>query len=105
MEYFDLGGNGASESAVSTLVEVLKDELESCDENGEKHTTNENCDNKLRVLVVGGNSGGTVLEAAVKSVQELHPNIDIARDMPKQNNNSMMDGNVFNNTPGTSWMS
>lgn len=105
LEYVDLGGNGASESAVVALVEVLENELESCDENGEKDKASEKYENKLRVLVVGGNSGGTVLEAAVERVQKVHPNIDIARDLPKQNNSSMMEGNMFNNTPGTTWMS
>eukprot|EP00535_Pseudo-nitzschia_heimii_P006831 CAMPEP_0197186018 /NCGR_PEP_ID=MMETSP1423-20130617/13040_1 /TAXON_ID=476441 /ORGANISM="Pseudo-nitzschia heimii, Strain UNC1101" /LENGTH=524 /DNA_ID=CAMNT_0042637217 /DNA_START=77 /DNA_END=1648 /DNA_ORIENTATION=- len=103
LEYLDLGGNGASESAVVALVEVLEHELESYDMNGEKHITNDNCENKLRVLVVGGNSGGASLEAAVKRIKNIHPSIDIARDKPKQNNGSTMGGNVFNNTPGTTW--
>ena len=96
LNYLDLGGNGAIESAVVTLVEVLKNKMENDDGTGSQNT--------LRVLVVGGNKGGAALEKAVKEVQKVHPELDIARDKTKKNS-GMPGGNMINNTPGTSWMS
>lgn len=102
LEYLDLGGNGASESAVVDLVDVLKNDLGNFDENGGQHTPRKNKDNKLRVLVVGGNSGGAALEDAVKEVKKVHPNLDIAHDKLQQKGDTMP-GGMFNNTPGTQW--
>jgi len=105
LEYLDLGGNGAIESGVVALVEVLSNALENYDRHDIQHTAKEKRENSLRVLVVGGNSGGAALEEAVKKVQKVHPNLDIARDKPKQKNSAMPGGNMINNTPGTTWMS
>mmetsp|Transcript_17892 Transcript_17892/g.44597 ORF Transcript_17892/g.44597 Transcript_17892/m.44597 type:complete len:496 (-) Transcript_17892:350-1837(-) len=91
LEYLDLGGNGAEQSAVVALVKALKSPIAG--------------GNKLQVLVVGGNTGGAELEKAVKEVQKVHPNLDIARDKTKKKNGNMPSGNMFNSTPGTSWMS
>ena len=105
LEYLDLGGNGAQESAVVTLVEVLKNTMEHEDEKVEEHVFVPKGENRLQVLVVGGNTGGPALEKAIKEVQKVHPSIDIARDKPKKNNSGMPGGNMINSTPGTSWMS
>lgn len=105
LEYLDLGGNGATESGVVTLVEVLKNPLGNDDENGGQHTTEEKMENKLRVLVVGGNTGGPALEKAVKEVEKVHPDLDIARDKLKPKTNDMPGGNMINSTPGTTWKS
>lgn len=105
LEYLDLGGNGATESGVVTLVEVLKNALGNDDENDGQHTTEEKRENKLRVLVVGGNTGGAALEKAVKEVEKVHPDLDIARDKLKPKNNDMPGGNMINSTPGTTWKS
>lgn len=96
LNYLDLGGNGATESAVVTLVEVFKNKMENDDATVSQNT--------LRVLVVGGNKGGAALEKAVKEVQKVHPELDIARDKTKKNS-GMPGSNMINNTPGTSWMS
>jgi hypothetical protein len=43
-------------------------------------------ESKLRTLIVGGNKGGSDVEAMVKRVKEVRPEIDIARDkIAKQN--------------------
>lgn len=105
LEYFDLGGNGATESGVVALVDVLKNKIESSDKDGIPQAADTTCENKLRVLVVGGNEGGEALESAIKGVQKVHPDLDIARDKPKQKDGPMMNGNMFNNTPGTTWIS
>ncbi len=91
LEYLDLGGNKAEQSAVVSLVLALESPIEG--------------DNKLKVLVVGGNTGGEELEKAVKEVQKVHPNLDIARDKTKKNNGNMQGNGMFNSTPGTSWVS
>ena len=40
-------------------------------------------ESKLRVLEIGGNSGGDAVEEAIKRVKQVHPELDIARDKPK----------------------
>ena len=105
LEYLDLGGNGATESGVVALVEVLKNNLTCGDDNSGLRSTELKLENALRVLVVGGNSGGPALEKAVKEIGKFHPNLDIARDKPKPKNGGMFGGNAINNAPGTSWMS
>jgi len=112
LEYLDLGGNGVAESGVVALVEALMNVTDTVTdtENEEKEeltTTTPTKNNRLRVLVVGGNSGGSALEKVAKEAEKMYPNLDIARDKPKRNNNGggMMNGGVFNNTPGTTWMS
>jgi hypothetical protein len=101
LEYLDLGGNGAKEDGVVALVEILKKSMGSAKANGGQCTKDMN---KLRVLVVGGNGGGVRLENAVKEVQRVHPDLDIARDKSAKKNGTMPGGNnVFNSVPGTSW--
>jgi len=105
LEYLDLGGNGASESGVVALLGVFKNTLGNHDEKGNQHAINEKRENKLRVLVVGGNGGGAALEEVVKEVQKVLPDLDISRDKRKQKNSAMPGGNMVNSTPGTTWMS
>ena len=100
LEYLDLGGNGAEESAVVVLVMALGKFLED-DSDQEIVPKGEST---LQVLVVGANKGGPALEKAIKDVQKVHPSLDIARDKVKKKNEGMPGGNMFNSTPGTSWM-
>jgi len=74
-------------------------------EDGEYKSAEEATENTLRVLVVGGNTGGPALEKVVKEVQKVHPDLDVARDKPKTKNNAMAGNNMLNNTPGTTWTS
>ena len=117
MEYLDLGGNNASEEAVVALVQGLTEPLvvvhqtaaTVAAENKDDDTIPKNR-NKLRVLVVGGNGGGPALEKAVKVVNKVHPELDIARTKVKKNEGDGGSGssnnNMFNSsTPGTTWMS
>lgn len=104
LEYLDLGGNGAEESAVVVLVLALGNLTEQEDEIGKEQTTVPKGENALQVLVVGANKGGPALEKAVKEVQKVHPSLDIARDKVKKKNEGMPGSNMFNSTPGTSWM-
>jgi len=124
LEYLDLGGNGVSEAGVVALVEAILDEppagsmLES-DAGTETNADEEEAraraeqrsnrpNNALRVLVVGGNTGGPALEAVVERAKTLLPDLDIARDKPKQkqgnDNNGMHHQNPIHSMPGTSWM-
>ena len=102
LEYLDLGGNGATESGCVALLEAFKNVSRKDDE---QNTTETKWENTLRTLVVGGNKGGAALEKVVKEVQKIHPDLDVARDKAKRNNNDMAGGNMINNTPGTTWMS
>ena len=119
LEYLDLGGNNASEEAVVALVQGLTEPLvvvhqtaaTVAAENKDDDTIPKN-KNKLRVLVVGGNGGGPALEKAVKVVNKVHPELDIARTKVKKNEEDDGSGNsnnsMFNSTcstPGTTWMS
>eukprot|EP00537_Pseudo-nitzschia_pungens_P013839 CAMPEP_0172395756 /NCGR_PEP_ID=MMETSP1061-20121228/21654_1 /TAXON_ID=37318 /ORGANISM="Pseudo-nitzschia pungens, Strain cf. pungens" /LENGTH=627 /DNA_ID=CAMNT_0013127453 /DNA_START=64 /DNA_END=1947 /DNA_ORIENTATION=- len=128
LEYLDLGGNGVSEAGVVALVETILDEppagsmLESdagTETNAETKADEEEAharpeqrsnrpNNALRVLVVGGNTGGPALEAVVERAKTLLPDLDIARDKPKQkqgnDNNGMHHQNPIHSMPGTSWM-
>ena len=65
----DLGGNDASEEAVVRLLNSIADAADF--------------ESKLRVLEIGGNSGGDAVEEAIKRVKQVHPGLDIARDKPK----------------------
>jgi hypothetical protein len=64
-----LGGNDASEEAVVRLLNSIADAADF--------------ESKLRVLEIGGNSGGDAVEEAIKRVKQVHPGLDIARDKPK----------------------
>lgn len=69
----DLGGNRADEAAVVALLSALI-------------IPDTSFESKLRTLIVGGNKGGSDVEAMVKRVKEVRPEIDIARDkIAKQN--------------------
>ena len=78
LESLDLGGNEATEAGVVALLQAL---------------TRRNVDeqaNKLRLLVVGGNQGGSTVERVVEDIKRIHPELDVARDKPRQNNKQQM---------------
>jgi Ran GTPase-activating protein (RanGAP) involved in mRNA processing and transport len=66
----DLCGNDASEGSVVKLLDSIADSA------GGFVST-------LRVLEIGGNSGGNLVEEAIKRVRQVHPELDIARDKPR----------------------
>jgi len=68
IQYLDLGGNGADQESVVTLLGAL---LQSAGDDKK---------NQLKVLVVGGNETGEDVEQMVTKVREVHPSLDIARD-------------------------
>ena len=72
LESLDLGGNEATEAGVVALLQPLT-----------RPQQNEQT-NTLRLLVVGGNQGGPTVEIVVGEIKRLHPEIDVARDKPRQ---------------------
>jgi hypothetical protein len=69
----DLAGNRADEASVVALLSALI-------------IPDTSFESKLRTLIVGGNKGGSDVEAMVKRIKEVRPEIDIARDkIAKQN--------------------
>jgi len=68
----DLGGNDASESAVVKLLTAIADTK-----------GNDDFVSTLRVLEIGGNSGGNAVEDAVAKLKQVHPELDVARDKPR----------------------
>jgi hypothetical protein len=68
LQSLDLAGNGASETAVANLLTAL------CPR------ANYTPVPLLTTLVVGGNAGGPSVEQAVQRLQQLRPNLDVARD-------------------------
>lgn len=75
LESLDLGGNDAGEDAVVGLLEALA-------------IIDETLDSNLRVLEIGGNSGGYAVEDAVQKLKEVRPNLDVARDRPRKDPNA-----------------
>lgn len=69
LEHLDLGGNRAEESAVATLLGTIM-------------IMNEPDDNVLRALELGGNEVGEVVEEILKELNEIRPDLDVARDRP-----------------------
>jgi Ran GTPase-activating protein (RanGAP) involved in mRNA processing and transport len=67
----DLGGNDASEASVVELLTALT-------QDGQGFAS------KLRLLEIGGNQGGHNVEEAVKKLKQAYPELDVARDRPKQ---------------------
>ncbi|VEU36840.1 unnamed protein product [Pseudo-nitzschia multistriata] len=102
LEYLDLGGNGATESGVVELVKAVTSLSLTESEEKEELPSGEST---LRVLVVGGNSGGQALEKVINEAGTTHPDLDIARDKAKKKQGVPNGGNMMNNTPGTSWTS
>lgn len=78
LECLDLAGNGASQEAVVALLRALL----------QLPTNNGNDDNKqstaflkgssLKTIIVGGNQGGDDLEALVREIEQVRPDVDIA---------------------------
>lgn len=70
----DMGGNDAKEEAVENLLrEILAIDIDN------------SFDSTLRVLEIGGNEIGESVELALKDLQAVHPELDVARDKPKGN--------------------
>ena len=67
----DLGGNDACEASVVELLTAL-----ILDGKG--------CISKLRLLEIGGNQGGHGVEEVIKKLKKVHPDLDVARDRPRQ---------------------
>mmetsp|Transcript_17281 Transcript_17281/g.35463 ORF Transcript_17281/g.35463 Transcript_17281/m.35463 type:complete len:486 (-) Transcript_17281:170-1627(-) len=70
LETIDLGGNRASEAAVTKILKAVLAEgaFES----------------KLRTIILGGNEFGANAELALKGLNEAKPEIDVAHDRPSQ---------------------
>jgi hypothetical protein len=73
MVSLDLAGNRADEASVVALLSALL-------------ITDVKFESKLRTLIIGGNQGGSDVEAMAKRVQQVRPEIDIARDKIKKQN-------------------
>lgn len=71
LETLDAGGNEATEAGVVALLQAFT-------------IKNESFENALRLLVVGGNESGPMVETVVKEIEQVHPEIDIARDKPRK---------------------
>lgn len=72
LEALDLAGNAAGPAAV---VHLLHRVAEPTPADGVPSSS------ALTALVVGGNGGGPAVEAAVARVREVHPALDVARDL------------------------
>jgi hypothetical protein len=93
LEILDVGGNHANQASVVSLLHALtivpttSTTITIEEEQGENATTthdDDNNSNALRVLIVGGNEGGTAVEQMVDTVKGVWPNLDIARDKPRK---------------------
>jgi len=69
LEHLDLGGNRAKESAVAALLGAIM-------------IGNERDDSVLRTLELGGNKVGDIVEELLKELNEVRPELDVARDRP-----------------------
>jgi hypothetical protein len=78
LETLDVGGNEADEAGVVALLQALT------------RPGAEGEANRLRLLVVGGNQGGPAVETVVTEIKRLHPELDVARDKPRRNDNQQM---------------
>jgi len=70
----DLGGNSAKEEAVVTLLKAISIKNGTCK------------NSSLKVLEIGGNEMGPDAEKALRNLQEIYPDLDVARDRPKRQN-------------------
>jgi len=71
LEHLDLGGNGANQASVVVLLGALVEEGLSEE-------------NRLKVLVVGGNEGGDAIEQICARIRDEDATLDIARDKKAQ---------------------
>jgi Leucine Rich repeat len=78
LENLDLGGNQANQAAVVVLLSAL---IEKEPQNSEEGSATEN---RLKLLVVGGNEGGDAVEQIVARIEQVYPTLDIARDKKAQ---------------------
>lgn len=69
----DLGGNRADDDAVANLLDAIS-------------ASRKTSTSALRVLEIGGNRFGEKAEAALKETTRLMPELDVARDRPKNQN-------------------
>jgi Ran GTPase-activating protein (RanGAP) involved in mRNA processing and transport len=71
LETLDVGGNQATEAGVVALLQAFTVKTESFR-------------NSLKLVVVGGNESGPTIETLVKEIKKVHPEMDIARDKPRK---------------------
>mmetsp|Transcript_40295 Transcript_40295/g.121363 ORF Transcript_40295/g.121363 Transcript_40295/m.121363 type:complete len:499 (-) Transcript_40295:18-1514(-) len=76
IETLDLGGNRAGEEAVAMLLREIM--APSTDET----------QSALRTLVLGGNSFGNIVAAALEELQIARPDLDVAHDRPTEDNSN-----------------
>ncbi|CAJ1959874.1 unnamed protein product [Cylindrotheca closterium] len=94
LEHLDLGGNRAKAPAVATLLSSIL-----------KENPDPNFLSVLNTVELGGNQGSDEVEEIITSMSKSRPEIDVARDKPKaqQNDEQEGEGNLFQN-PNTSWV-
>ena len=71
----DLAGNGAGQGSVVVLLKAVLSAVEQTTSKSRKTARI-----PLKCLIIGGNQGGFDVEAVVKQIHALRPDIDIARD-------------------------
>jgi hypothetical protein len=71
----DLSGNNAGQVSVVVLLKAVLSAVEQTTSKLRKSAKI-----PLKCLVIGGNQGGFDVEAVIKQIHALRPDIDIARD-------------------------
>jgi hypothetical protein len=71
----DLAGNGAGQGSVTVLLKAVLNAIELTTIKNRKAAKL-----PLKCLIIGGNQGGFDVEAVIKQIHALRPDIDIARD-------------------------
>jgi hypothetical protein len=74
LQTLDLAGNNAGQASVVELLKAVLNALERTVTKSGKSTL------ALKCLVIGGNKGGFDVEATVKQIHLIRPDLDIARD-------------------------
>jgi hypothetical protein len=82
----DLAGNNASQVSVVVLLKAVLDAVQRTKSKGRNSSLS------LKCLVIGGNQGGFDVEAIVKQIHIIRPDMDIARDK-KVRNSGVSDSN------------
>jgi Leucine-rich repeat (LRR) protein len=78
LQTLDLAGNNAGQASVVELLNAVLEALERTVTKSGKSTL------ALKCLVIGGNQGGFDVEATVKQIHSIRPELDIARDKKSQ---------------------
>lgn len=85
LEHLDLGGNHAKAPAVTILLNAVL-----------KENPDPNFVSVLNTLELGGNQGSDEVEEIIMEMSKSRPELDIARDKPKAQN-QQSEGNMFQN--------